>query len=87
MGGPWVYYAFGTVKIEGHPEHTSEYVWGDKVLRTVRCKNCGAVTHWEPLSGELGVRHGVNFSNFDPALLASIRIRRFDGADTWKFID
>jgi hypothetical protein len=25
--------------------------------------------------------------NFDPALIASVRVRRFDGAETWKFID
>ena len=86
-GGPWVYFEFGTVKIEGHPEHTQEYVWGDKTLRTIRCKNCGSVTHWEPMTAEPGSRHGVNFSNFNPALVATVRVRRFDGAATWKFID
>ena len=25
--------------------------------------------------------------SFDPELIASVRVRRFDGADTWKFID
>jgi hypothetical protein len=87
IGGPWVYYEFGTVKIEGHPERTSEYIWGDRTLRTVRCTSCGCVTHWEPLSPTPGAKHGVNLSNFTPSLLASVRVRRFDGADTWKFID
>ena len=87
MGGPWAYYEFGTVLVEGHPDHTQDYVWGDKTLRTVRCKHCGSVTHWEPITGELGARHGVNLSNFDPTLLETVHIRRFDGADTWTFID
>src|SRR5262249_4030060 len=34
-----------------------------------------------------GAKHGVNLGNFDPALIASVRVRRFDGANTWKFID
>jgi hypothetical protein len=32
-------------------------------------------------------RMGINFRNFDPSVIATTRIRRFDGADTWKFLD
>ena len=87
LAGVWAYYAFGTVRITGHPEHTQDYVQGDKTLRTIRCATCGCVTHWESLPPELGARHGVNLRNFDPNIVASIRVRRFDGADTWKFLD
>src|SRR5213076_3385565 len=41
IGGRWVYFEFGTVKIEGHPQATAEYVWGDRTLRTIRCRTCG----------------------------------------------
>jgi hypothetical protein len=85
--GPWVYFEFGTVKIEGHPENTTEYIWGDRTMRNIRCKTCGCVTHWEPLNPTPGIKHGVNLANFDPAVVASVRARRFDGANTWKFID
>jgi hypothetical protein len=44
-------------------------------------------THWEPLVPNSDNRHGVNLNNFDPALLASVNVRRFDGADTWTFLD
>ena len=44
IGGPWVYFEFGTVRIEGHPEATAAYIWGDKTLRTIHCKTCGCVT-------------------------------------------
>jgi len=87
LGVLCAYYPFGSVRIEGHPEHTVDYVWGDKSLRTVRCKICGCATHWEPIDGELGARHGVNLNNFDPRLQALVKIRHFDGADTWTFID
>lgn len=87
VGGLWAYYPFGSVSMTGHPEHTVDYVWGDKTLRTVRCKHCGCVTHWEPIDGEHGARHGVNLSNFDRRLVESVKIRHFDGADTWTYLD
>src|SRR5690348_955302 len=86
-GGIWAYYQFGTVSVQGRPENTESYVWGDRTLSNVRCKICGSVTHWEPLNAEPGARHGVNLRNFEPALLESVGGRRFAGADTWKFFD
>ena len=87
VGGVWAYYEFGTVLIDGHPDQTVDYVQGDRTLRTIRCKTCGIVTHWEPLPPKVGARHGVNLNNFEPKLLESVHIRRFDGADTWSFLD
>ena len=87
IGGPWVYFEFGTVEIEGHPENTAEYIQGDRTLRTIRCRTCGCVTHWEPLELKPGAKHGVHLGNFDPEFVASVRVRKFDGANTWKFFD
>ena len=86
-GGIWTFYPFGTVVIHGHPELTETYVWGDRTLSNVRCRTCGIATHWEPLDAEPGARHGINLRNFSPALLDAVRIRRFDGADTWAYLD
>lgn len=86
-GALWAYYEWGSVKVEGHPENTVDYVWGDKSLRTIRCRHCGIVTHWEPMEPKAGDRHGVSLNNFDPKLRDGTHIRRFDGADTWTFID
>ena len=86
-GAIFAYYEFGTVSIRGHPENTEEYIWGDRTLRNIRCKTCGILTHWEPLDAKPGARHGVNLRNFDPRLLESVPVRRFDGADTWTFLD
>ena len=87
IAGVWAYYEFGTVKLTGHPENTQSYVQGDKTLSTIRCATCGCVTHWEPIPQKPGARHGVNLRNFDPKILESVKVRRFDGADTWKFLD
>ena len=81
------YYELGTVSIQGHPENTEDYVWGDRTLRNVRCKTCGIFTHWEPLDSKPGARHGVNLRNFEPKILESVVVKRFDGADTWAFLD
>ena len=62
------------------------YVWGDKWLTLCRCANCGCVTHWQPIDRTVD-RMGVNFRNFDPSVIESTRIRRFDGAKTWKFLN
>lgn len=87
IGGPWAYFPFGSVEIEGHPAHTEAYVQGDRTLCTLRCRHCGCVTHWEPIDGQAGARHGVHLGNFDPVLVAALRVRRFDGADTWTYLD
>jgi hypothetical protein len=32
-------------------------------------------------------RMGVNTRNLEPEAIARVRIRRLDGASTWKFLD
>jgi hypothetical protein len=85
--GIWGFYEFGTVVVQGHPENTEAYIWGDRTLRNVRCRTCGIVTHWEPIDPTPGARHGVNLRNFEPALVDALVVRRFDGADTWTFLE
>jgi hypothetical protein len=87
IGGPWVYFEWGTVTIDTQPDAVVGYIQRDGTLRTVHCMTCGCITHWEPLAPKPGAKHGVNLGNFDRELIASVRVRRFDGADTWTFID
>lgn len=85
VGGVWAYYKVGTVRIDGHPEHTERYIQGDKSLATIRCKHCGIVTHWEPI-GEYD-KMGVNLRNFPVAMTQNVVKNRFDGADAWALVD
>ena len=87
IGGIWGYFEWGSVRIEAAEGALAEYVWGDRTLRTMRCANCGCATHWEPVDPAAGARHGVNLRMFPPELLGQVQVRRFDGADTWKFLD
>ena len=84
--GLWGYYDRGKVKISARKGALDRYVWGDKCLWLCRCATCGCVTHWLPI-GRSSKRMGVNFRNFNPAEIESIRIRRLDGANSWKFLD
>lgn len=88
LGALWAFYPMGSVAFEGHPEATEDYVWGAKTIRTFRCRSCGCATHWEPISPDRGgTKLSVNLHNFDPSIAASVTVRRFDGADTWAYID
>jgi hypothetical protein len=86
-GAWWALWDPAEVRVHGHPQHTTEYLWGPRTIRTLRCSRCGCVTHWEPLQPAAGDRIGVNMRNFDPAALAGARTRRFDGADRWAYLD
>jgi hypothetical protein len=43
--------------------------------------------YWEPTDKSKRRRMGINVRNFEPSAIESIRVRRLDGARTWKFLD
>jgi hypothetical protein len=83
LGGLWSYYSPTVVEVRGE---TATYRWGDESLVLHRCARCGCTTHWTPVDPKLD-RMGVNARMMDPAIVGAARIRPFDGADTWKFLD
>ena len=85
-GALWAFYARDELRLSGHPEHTRGYVWGARTITTFHCTGCGSVTHWEPLKPD-AAKFGINMRNFDPHEMGDVRLRRFDGADTWAYID
>ncbi len=87
LGGVWGYFGWGEVRIDAAPGALTDYAWGDRTLRTMRCRHCGCATHWEPMTPKDGDRHGVNLRMFPRELLERVHVRRFDGADTWTFLD
>jgi hypothetical protein len=65
------------------------YVSGDRTLAFVSCATCGCTTHWESLTLEEDGRRriAVNLRMAEPAAIDGIRVRRFDGLDSWTFLD
>ena len=85
-GTLWAYYKASEVRVVASGK-TQSYAWGDKSLRFVICATCGCISHWEAIDRTAVNRTGVNARNFDPAAISTARVRRFDGASTWKFLD
>jgi hypothetical protein len=86
-GTLWAYYAAREVVVRGARSAMASYAWGERSIRFVRCARCGCVTHWEPSKRPRSGRVGVNARNLAPQLIAGVRVRRLDGATTWKFLD
>ena len=68
------------------PGSTQPYVWGDRMLAFHRCRSCGVTTHWQSLDGAQE-RMGINARVIEGLDWTKIRVRPFDGANTWKFLD
>ncbi|HVS13060.1 MAG TPA: GFA family protein [Thermoanaerobaculia bacterium] len=83
-GALWAYYKPSTVRVVAAPSTTAGYSWGRKTIRFVHCRTC--VTHYLLIKNP-GRHMGVNARHFEPDQLGSPRIRRLDGADTWKYLD
>lgn len=86
-GGLLAYYPESKVKVIAAPDATDEYKWGDKMLAFVRCRTCGCFSHWRGVLPDRDDRMGVNARLFTNVDHKNIRIRHFDGADTWKYLD
>lgn len=69
------------------PGATTAYLWNDKVIEFHHCNTCGCLTHYEDVDRAPDRRVAVNARMMSPQDLAGIRIRTFDGADTWKYLD
>jgi hypothetical protein len=49
-------------------------------LEVRRCRVCGVATHWQPVPLKPGAKWGVNAALMEGVDLASIPVRRIDGA-------
>jgi hypothetical protein len=87
-GNLMAYYSSENVSVVAAVDAIQKYAWGDKCIAFVRCRTCGCLSHWESLDpNSTSDRMGVNARLFDNVEINKIRIRHFDGADTWKFVD
>jgi hypothetical protein len=82
----WAYYEITRVKFVSPQLATHVYIWGNKTIEFHRCKTCGCLTHGSPVDKSES-EMGVNGRLFAPEILAKARIRLFDGANTWRYLD
>src|SRR6516164_3515620 len=86
-GALWAYYKPSSVQISAPKSGLVKYSWNRRIREYHRCKNCGCVTHYTYRKKRDWNTVAVNASNFEPAVIAGARVRRLDGAATWKFLE
>jgi hypothetical protein len=85
-GALWAYFPVTQVRLTPEEGGADLYLWGDKDIEFHRCKACGCVTHWSPIDKTRN-RMGVNARLLEPDELAKARVRKLDGAVTWRYAD
>jgi hypothetical protein len=51
-----------------------------------RCRSCGVTTHWQSLDASKE-RMAINARIFEGLDWDKVRIRHFDGAASWEYLD
>jgi hypothetical protein len=63
------------------------YAWGDREIEFYHCRKCGCLTHYESVDKSEDYRIAINARMMSPEDFKEIAVKRFDGADTWKYLD
>lgn len=87
LGALWAHAHPSSIEIEASEGSTLAYSWGERTIAFHTCRTCGCTTHWQSLGPEPATRMAVNGRLATPEAVAGVPVRRFDGADTWAFLD
>ena len=87
LGNRMAYYHPDQVKIICQPGATTPYIQGDRTLAMHHCNTCGCTTHWQSIDPAYKDRMAVNSRLMNPAELEGVRVRYFDGADSWTHLE
>jgi len=85
-GALWAYNQASSVRIAAPRGALSSYSWRHKISRVLSLQD---VRLRHPLHAEeerANAVVAVNASNFELDVMKHVRIRKLDGADTWKFL-
>lgn len=83
----WAYYTRRRARLTAGHEAVAPYLWGDRMLEFYHCRHCGCCTHYESVDKSISSRFAINARCFAPDELTSLRVRHFDGAKTWRYLD
>jgi len=83
----WAYCTRDTASVSCDPDSICAYNWGDRSIEFYFCRNCGCLTHYESVEKLDDSRIAVNARMMSPADTADLKLRTYDGAETWKYLD
>lgn len=88
-GSKWAYYKTSEVSVTFKEQDSTTYRWGDRVIDFHHCPICGCMTHYTGTeeSDEPMDRIAVNARMVHLSDIEGIKVRHFDGADSWTFLD
>lgn len=83
----WLYFSRKDVRIVAGEDAIAIYLWGDRMINFCRCRTCGCLTHYEDVERTPESRLALNGNMLPPGSLNGLRLRKFDGAGTWKAVE
>ncbi len=86
-GALWAYCTRETARVVSGQHSEIPYSWGDKLIEFYHCSTCGGLTRYEDIEKLAKSRIAINARMIAPDDIAGLRIRNFDGADTWQYLD
>lgn len=86
-GALWAYCTRKTARVVADEDVLAGYRWGDRTIEFFHCRTCGCLTHYESIDSSGNGRIAVNARMLERGEIDGIRVRTFDGADTWKYLD
>ena len=87
LGALWAYFDLQEVEISRGDKPVKTYSWGEKTITYHRCDKCGCTTHYTALEDDGSELIALNCRMAPPAQVDAIKILKFDGRDSWKFLD
>lgn len=87
LGTIWGHGSTEDIVVSAPEDGLISYSWRDGNIAFHTCKICGVTTHWSGIKGDSIGKLAVNCALADPEALSRYKIRQFDGAVTWSFID
>lgn len=80
----WAYSRASTMRLLVPEGASQAYIWGEASLAFHRCKTCGVTVFWQ---SQTDTQFTVNARLCPPEWLVSLPVRRFDGAQSWQYLD
>jgi hypothetical protein len=87
IAGLWAYYTRARARLVAGHEAVAMYTWNDRVIEFYHCRQCGCSTHYESVEKTPSSRFAINARCLAPEELARVKVRHFDGASSWKYLD
>ena len=86
VGALWAYYKATDVEISIRDVAASIYLWDKKEIELHHCPQCGCTTHYSS-NTEKEKQTVINTRMAKLKLIKKIPVKKFDGVDTWEFVN